>query len=121
MVFCFSNRLGSIDKGFHFLGINYLETQPPGRTNVTQTLSESATQVNPEHFLASMGAARQLLIIQYLSKNVSFLTHERYVMHENKLSKWLPVEPLSNESSATCFVGVRGGCKRQTVGQSMNY
>lgn len=117
-------RIGSIDKGFHFLGINYLETQPPGGTNGTQTLSESATQVNPEHLLAAMvggRTARQLLNIQYLSKNVSFLMHERYAMHANKLSKWLPVESLSNESSATCFVGARGGCERQTVGQNTNY
>lgn len=29
-------RIGSISGGFHFLGINYLETQAPDSTNVTQ-------------------------------------------------------------------------------------
>lgn len=29
-------RIGAIDKGFHFLGINYLEPQSPDGTNVSQ-------------------------------------------------------------------------------------
>ena len=29
-------RIGSIDQGFHFLGIHYLGTQPLDKTNVTQ-------------------------------------------------------------------------------------
>lgn len=34
--------IGSIDKGFHFLGINYLEPQPLDGTNVTQVSDDSA-------------------------------------------------------------------------------
>lgn len=52
-------RIGSIDKGFHFLGINYLETQPLDGTNDTQTLSDLATQSHFEHCLSSMGGGGQ--------------------------------------------------------------
>ena len=46
-------RIGSIDKGFHFLGINYLEPQPPDGTNVTQVSNDSAAHY--AHCLNSMG------------------------------------------------------------------
>ncbi|MFO9538635.1 reverse transcriptase domain-containing protein, partial [Legionella pneumophila serogroup 1] len=35
-------RIGAIEGGFHFLGINYLEPQSPGSTNVTQDIREMA-------------------------------------------------------------------------------
>ena len=34
--------IGSIEAGFHFLGINYLESQSPGSTNRTQDIREMA-------------------------------------------------------------------------------
>ena len=46
-------RIGSIDKGFHFLGINYLEPQPPDGTNVTQVSNDST--IHYAHCLNSMG------------------------------------------------------------------
>ena len=49
-------RIGSIDKGFHFLGINYLEPQPPYGTNVTQVSHDST--IHYAHCLHSMGAVR---------------------------------------------------------------
>ena len=50
-------RIGSIDKGFHFLGINYLEPQPPDGTNVTQVSNDSA--IHYAHCLNSMGGGEQ--------------------------------------------------------------
>ena len=47
--------IGAIDKGFHFLGINYLEPQPLDGTNVTQVASDSAIQTQSEQYLTSMG------------------------------------------------------------------
>jgi hypothetical protein len=35
-------RIGAIKCGFHFLGIQYLETQSPNNTGVPQGLSRSA-------------------------------------------------------------------------------
>lgn len=45
-------RIGSIDKGFHFLGINYLEPQPPDGTNVTQVSHDST--INYAYCLTSV-------------------------------------------------------------------
>lgn len=103
-------RIGSIDKGFHFLGINYLETQPLDGTNVTQVLSDLAIQ--SEHCLNSLVGGRTVLlfrITRYLSKNVSFHMQERYVMHASRLNKWLTLGSLPAESRVTCVVGARGG------------
>lgn len=35
-------RIGAINSGFHFLGIQYLETQSPNNTNVPQDLTRTA-------------------------------------------------------------------------------
>ena len=35
-------RIGAINSGFHFLGIQYLETQSPNNTNVPQNLTPTA-------------------------------------------------------------------------------
>jgi retron-type reverse transcriptase len=42
-------RIGSIEGGFHFLGINYLETQTPDRTNVTQDIRDLAVNAPLTH------------------------------------------------------------------------
>ena len=47
-------RIGSIDKGFHFLGINYPGTQPLDRTNVTQASCDSVGQSNSAHYFTSV-------------------------------------------------------------------
>ena len=52
-------RIGSIDKGFHFLGINYLELQPPDGTNVSQNSFDSANQKQSEQYLTSRGGGEQ--------------------------------------------------------------
>lgn len=39
-------RIGSIDSGFHFLGIHYLETQSPDSINVTQDIRD-LTAITP--------------------------------------------------------------------------
>jgi hypothetical protein len=38
------NRIGSIDKSFHFLGIDYPGTQPQDGANVTQAQCGSVVQ-----------------------------------------------------------------------------
>jgi RNA-directed DNA polymerase len=102
-------RIGSIDKGFHFLGINYLETQPLDGTNVTQSSIEQPIKNQTEYSLPIMGAVRRWFVIRILSKKISFRMLERYEMHANKLNKWLMMESLSTESRVTCVVGARGG------------
>ena len=48
-------RIGSIDKGFHFLGINSLEPQPSDGTKVSQNAFDSAGQKQTEPYLSHMG------------------------------------------------------------------
>lgn len=105
-------RIGAIDKGFHFLGINYLEPQLPDGTNVSQSSFDSANQKQSEQYLTSMGGGRTVrlqLVIRILCMKISFRMRERYEMHANKLNKWLLMESLSAESRVTCVVGARGG------------
>ena len=47
-------RMGSIEKGFHFLGIHYLGTQPSNYTDVTQANERSIIRVNTAHIPASL-------------------------------------------------------------------
>ena len=49
-------RIGSINQGFHFLGINYLEPQPLDGTNVTQISNDST--IHYDHCLNSMGGGQ---------------------------------------------------------------
>lgn len=48
-------RIGSIHEGFHFLGINYLETQPLDGTNDTQVQSDPVVQSHVEHYSNTLG------------------------------------------------------------------
>lgn len=90
-------RIGSIDKGFHFLGINYLETQPPGGTNGTQTLSESATQVNPEHLLAAMvgGEDSSTIAEHSVSEQKRIVPHARTLRNAREQVKQMVASGVS--------------------------
>lgn len=48
-------RIGSIDKAFHFLGIQYPETRPLDNTNVTQAAMVDINKVSFEQYLPSVG------------------------------------------------------------------
>ena len=89
-------RIGSIDKGFHFLGINYLETQPLGGTNVTQTRSESATQVNNEHFMVSMGGEDSSTIADHsVSEQKRIVPHARTLRNAREQVKQMVASGVS--------------------------
>ena len=51
-------RIGHIDKGFHFLGIQYLGTQPPDNTTAPQARSKSVPVRNSVHKLTEMGGGK---------------------------------------------------------------
>ncbi|WP_058466039.1 hypothetical protein [Legionella cincinnatiensis] len=48
-------RIGAIDKGFHFLGIQYPETRPLDNTNVTQVAHVAYHQASSEQNISSVG------------------------------------------------------------------
>lgn len=51
-------RIGSIDKSFHFLGVNYPGTQSMDSTGDTQDPTETVIQLHSEQSLASMGGGQ---------------------------------------------------------------
>lgn len=53
-------RIGTIDKGFHFLGINYLKPQSSDGTNVSQNKFDTANQKQSEQNNTSMEGGEQL-------------------------------------------------------------
>jgi hypothetical protein len=69
--------IGSIDKGFHSLGINYLEPQPLDGTNVTQVSNDSATHF--AHCFTSMreGENSSLAVEQADSAQPRIVPHAR--------------------------------------------
>jgi hypothetical protein len=87
-------RIGSIDKGFHFLGINYLEPQPRDGTNVTQVSHDST--INYAYCLTSVGGWAGLPKVEQTD-----FAQERYAMHANKLNKWLMMGFIPAESRVT--------------------
>lgn len=48
-------RIGSIDTGFHFLGIHYLGTRPSNNTKVTHAIDTPVQQKISAHYLHSLG------------------------------------------------------------------
>ena len=48
-------RIGCIEKGFHFLGIQYLGTQTSSNTDVTQVNERSVIQIDSAHNPTSWG------------------------------------------------------------------
>ena len=57
-------RIGTIDKGFHFLGIQYPETRPLDNTNVTQEAHVAYHQASPEQIISSLGGGRDNMSIR---------------------------------------------------------
>lgn len=49
------SRMGSIDRGFHFLGIDYPPTRTEDNTNVTHANDNIITQTDAGHYLAAGG------------------------------------------------------------------
>ena len=49
------SRIGSIDSGFHFLGINYPPTQPEDNTNITVAKTDTVTPPSSVHSLVEWG------------------------------------------------------------------
>lgn len=49
------SRIGNIDRGFHFLGVNYLLTQPEGKTTVTHVNDDLIAQDDVAHSLVEGG------------------------------------------------------------------
>jgi len=104
-------RIGRIETGFHFLGINYPGTQTSDNTNVTQANERSVIQLNTAHYLTSLGGGRQMLqlTIKNLRWIVSSRTQGRCGKHAKMLKQWSTLGFLPAGSEAICIAGARGG------------
>lgn len=70
-------RIGSIEKGFHFLGIHYPGTQTLDNTNVTQANDGTVIQVNSAHYLTSLGGGGQMTRLTIKCLRWIVLSHTR--------------------------------------------
>jgi RNA-directed DNA polymerase len=94
------SRIGSIESGFHFLGIDYLPTRTEDYTNVTHANDELMAPVTAAQILAHGGVRRQL-IIKCMSQYVLFRIQEHYEKPANKLSRWSMMDFYPNGSGVT--------------------
>lgn len=95
--------IGSIEKGFHFLGIHYPGTRPLDNTNMTQVNVHSNNQADFAHNSNSLGGGRQFRQMEniHLRLRRSFRMRERCVKHANKFNKWSKVGYLPEGSQVT--------------------
>ena len=116
-------RIGCIEKGFHFLGIQYLGTQTSSNTDVTQANERSVIQIDSAHNPTSLGGGRQILqlIIKHLRKRSSSRTQGRFEKFAPKLNRWLLMGCRTKESEVICIVGPRGGLEPHKVGSTRSY
>jgi RNA-directed DNA polymerase len=81
------SRMGCINGGFHFLGIDYLPTRTEDNTNITNANDDSLTPPNVP-YLNEMGGGRQYLNIKSMSQCALFLIQEHCVKHASELNIW---------------------------------
>lgn len=102
------SRMGCINRGFHFLGIDYPPTRTEGYTNVTHANDELMASLNAVQVL-SHGGVRRHLIIKCMSQYALFRILGHCVKHASKLNKWSMMDFYPNVSGVTCIAGLRGG------------
>lgn len=76
------SRIGSIAPSFHFLGVNYLSTQPKDNTTVTHVNDDLIAQNDVAHSLATRGGVRRHLIINRMCQSALFRINEPYERQE---------------------------------------
>jgi hypothetical protein len=65
-------RIGTIDKGFHFLGIQYPETQPLDNTNGSQDTHGAYNQASSEQNISSEGGGDTVSIRRASSPGIKY-------------------------------------------------
>lgn len=112
--------MGSTEKGFHFLGINYSGTQPQDNITVTQANVSSANLCEYAHSLILVG--RKTHSSKHCLRQIaSFRIRKRCVKHASRSIKWSKMRSLLAASHDTCIVGARGGYVQQKTGDTRNY
>jgi hypothetical protein len=102
------SRMGCINEGFHFLGIDYLPTRTEDNTNVTHVNDDSIILSNV-HYLNGYGGVRQHLITKSMGQCALFHIQEHCVKHASKLNIWSLLGPLPAGSDIIFIAGLCGG------------
>ena len=72
------SRIGSISKGFHFLGIDYPGTQPQDYTKVTRAVNDNTIHTDKNENILITSGGGYILNKFSLCHSVSFLMQERF-------------------------------------------
>lgn len=95
-------RIGTIDSGFHFLGIQYLETQPPNNTCVPQDLNRLAANdaFADECLLFNQngGGNNNLIIAEGVnSEQIPIVLHARTLRNAREQVKFMVIDGFSTQ------------------------
>jgi len=114
------SRMGSIESGFHFLGVNYSPTQREDNTTVTHANDDFIDQPT-DNSLTMRGGVGQFIIINSMRLCKLFLTQGHCERHVRTLNKWSPMEPLSERSGVIWIAMLCGGKILQSSGNTRNF
>lgn len=103
-------RIGKIESGFHFLGIEYTPTKTVDNTNIAPVNDDAIVNALPDYCLNNNEKGGE----NYQSINhrifcILFRIREHYVKHASKLNGWSQMVFLAQRSKITLFDGCVGG------------
>ncbi|OGT57324.1 MAG: hypothetical protein A3F43_05260 [Gammaproteobacteria bacterium RIFCSPHIGHO2_12_FULL_42_10] len=87
--------IGSIEKEFHFLGINYLGTQPSDDTNVTKVANHSGNQIVSAHYLNSLGGEDNAATGEQQPELTQIVPHARTLRKAREQVKLMVIDGVS--------------------------
>ncbi|STX55732.1 reverse transcriptase (RNA-dependent DNA polymerase) [Legionella beliardensis] len=105
------SRIGLVSREYHFLGVNYLETQPQDNTR------NACASDNCSNTIYSGGSAYRTHQCPAQPPH----TLEHFEKHVRPLSQWSPMGLLPKRSKTTCLDGVPGGQKQMLNGLISSY
>ena len=107
-------RIGAIESGFHFLGIQYPPTRMVDNTSIAPV--DDGAIVDPKPPRGGILYCK----INHTAFYALFRTPEHCVKHANKLDGWSPMVFLAQRSNNILFNGYAGGQTRQALGNIKN-
>lgn len=91
-------RIGSIEKGFHFLGIHYPGTQTPDNTNVAQEIDKTAIPVNIAQYKSSLsGGGADISTNNQIPASDRMVPHPRTIRKAREQVKQMVIDGMSSQ------------------------
>lgn len=114
------SRMGSIESGFHFLGVNYSPTQRENNTMATHANDDIINQPT-DNSLIIRGGVGQFIIIISMRLCKLFLIKGHCERHARMLNKWSLMESLSERSGVIFIAMLCGGKTLQSPGNTRKF